>query len=116
MQKPKTNMTSREAAALLLSGGATDDVETAELMDAGKILDPDKLERSYYRRIFGFDLEVIPQPDKHRYLVKDNDLNLSVTCVLTGDVSKDASKLSKACIKLKAKHDAYEAVEEAETV
>ena len=44
--KPPT-MTSREAAALLVSGGTTTDADYANLMAEGKALDPDKLQRAH---------------------------------------------------------------------
>lgn len=104
--KRKPTMTSREAAALLLSGGATDDADLANQMEAGEILDPDALERAYYRRIFGFDLTVTIDPKKHKAIVKDEDLGLVVTTGWSDDNDEvNASKLAKACVKLKAKHE-----------
>jgi hypothetical protein len=102
-------MTSVEAAALLLSGGATTDPDEANLMNDGQLLDPDALERAYYRRLFGFDFEVEIQPDKA--IARDNDLGLKVSCSwIEGDDDG----------KLKAKHDKAvkktEDTQEAETV
>ncbi len=106
MQKRNPSMSSLEAAALILSQGATTDVEQAELMAEGKILDPDALERAYYRRIFGFDMNVEIDEKRHKAYVRDMDLGLLTTCTYTDDDNANAKRLSKACIKLKAMHDA----------
>lgn len=116
MQKPKLTMTSLEAAALISSNGATDDVETANMMANGIILDPDALERAYYRRIFGFDFTIITDEEKHQVIVRDEEFNISVTCALVADTTEQAAKIAKACIKLKAKHAKYLETIEGEVV
>ena len=98
-------MTSTEAAALLLSGGKTTDVEEANLMESGQLLDPDALERAYYRRIFGFDFTTYMDNDKHKIICRDEDLDITVTGTLASDTDKDAQTLARLCMKLKRLHE-----------
>jgi hypothetical protein len=110
-------MTSLEAAALILSEGKTTDVEQAELMASGKLMDPDALERAYYRRLFGFDVTVLVDEAKHQAIVRDDELGLTVKFSWLEDDTNDgnAKRLSKACIKLMKKHEDYLNTQEAET-
>lgn len=109
MQKPKLTMTSREAAALLVSGGITDDADKANLMAAGQLLDPDKLERAHYRRMLGFDVDIVIQEDKHKAFIKDRETRNQVGIVWKADNNADnAARLAKAVMKLKRMHDALE--------
>lgn len=103
--KPKKlSMTSREAAALYLSGGATTDVYKANLMADGQLLDPEALERAYWRRLFGFDFEVEMRPDKA--IARDKDLGFETTCSwFEADDEGNAKRLAKACVRLKKLHD-----------
>jgi len=103
MQKPKHTMTSREAAALLVSGGTTTDADVANMIADGSILDPDKLTRAHFRRAIGFDFDVVEE--KHRFLVKDKATGQTLTVALTDNNDVNASKLSKAVMKLKRIHD-----------
>ncbi len=105
MPKSKYTMSSTEAGALIVSGGATDDPEQANLMAEGKLLDPDKLERAYYRRLLGFDLSVTPDPDKHHYIVRDDELDIALTAHMSDDDDQSAANIAKACIKIKKLHD-----------
>lgn len=109
MQSPKKpTMTSREAAALLLSGGKTADVEEAELINAGKLIDPDKLVQSHFRRMMGFDFSVTEDKPAHKWIVRDEDHETAVTCAIADDEDKQAALLAKACMKLKKLHDKAE--------
>lgn len=116
MQKPNPRMTSLQASALLLSGGATDDVETAELMDQGKILDPDRLVRAHFRRMIGFDMSVLTDEKNHRMIIRDDELGYRVTCQLEDDYDNQAARVAKACIRLKKLHDAHVPVSGRETL
>lgn len=103
--KQPRGMTSREAAAMMISDGATKDVALAELIADGKALDPDVLTRSHFRRQFGFDFTVEPDPKSLRYIIRDAELGLSVTCGYEADFNNQGARLAKACIKLKKLHD-----------
>jgi hypothetical protein len=113
--KAKTTMSSREAAALILSEGATDDVEEAELLSDGKILDRDKLIQAHFRRQLGFDFTVIREDVEHRYIIRDEELDISVTCPIEPDFNNQGARLAKATMKLKKMHeDALKVAENAE--
>jgi hypothetical protein len=73
-------------------------------MAQGKLLDPDALERSYYRRILGFDCTVKPDLEDNKWLVTDEDLHVTVRTPMDTDDMVNAQRLSRAIIKLKAKH------------
>lgn len=112
----KTTMTSRQAAALISSEGATDDAETAEQMADGKILDPDLLIRAHFRRQLGFDFTVLREDGDHRYIIRDDEMpGVSVTCPIEKDFANAGARLAKAVIKLKKLHDKAVATREAET-
>jgi hypothetical protein len=100
----KPTMTSREVGALIVSEGRTTDADKANLMAQGKLLDPDALERSYYRRILGFDCTVKPDLEDNKWLVTDEDLHVTVRTPMDTDDMVNAQRLSRAIIKLKAKH------------
>lgn len=103
----RKRMTSVQAAALMLSNGKTEDRETAELLDDGKILDPDLLIRSHFRRQLGFDFSVLREDESHRYVIRDDEMpGVSVTCAIEADFDAQASRLAKSVIKLKKLHDA----------
>lgn len=104
-QPKKPTMTSQEAAALLLSGGKTSDVEEANLMDQGKLLDPDALERAYYRRALGFDVDIEYSQAAHKAYVRDLEFGLVVTCPYEDDINGNAQYLARAVMKLKRMHD-----------
>lgn len=108
-QKP--SMSSLQAAALILSEGATDDVETAEMVAEGKILDPDALQRAHFRRMLGFDFTIQPDPDNYKMLIRDDETGITVTCRIEADFNNQAARLAKGCIKLKRLHEAYVAEE-----
>jgi hypothetical protein len=122
-------MTSREAAALYLSDGYTDDAELASMLDAAKkqpellmprgvlpqkdyqppaltIEDADNEERIRLRNAIGFDVEVKIDPIKNRATLKDTELKLYTRCTLSDDADEAAAAMSKAMIRLKTKHDA----------
>ena len=106
--KPPT-MTSREAAALLVSGGTTTDADYANLMAEGKALDPDKLQRAHFRRAIGFDFTVNTYPVSHYFTVTDDETKNVIKGVWLDDDDKgNATRMSKACIKLKKQHDVIE--------
>ena len=109
-------MTSREAGALIASGGKTTDVEQANLMAEGKLLDPEALERAYYRRALGFDFSCEIDPANHAAYARDDELNLSVKIVWTDDDERNSERLAKACMKLKSLHDKQLAIPEGEVV
>jgi len=105
MQKRNIGMTSLEAAALYSSNGATSDVEEANLLAEGKILDPDKLQRAFFRRALGFDFSVITDEKHGKYIIRDDERGGSVTCAIVDDYNNQAAKLAKAIIKLKKLHE-----------
>lgn len=106
MKRPNVSMTSLEAAALILSNGATTDVEQAELIDQGKAVDPDALQRAYFRRQFGFDFDVFINEDKHQIVTEDKLLGIKATATwLADDIEGNAKRMAKACLRLKKLHD-----------
>jgi len=112
----KTGMTSREAAALISSEGATDDAETAELLADGKILDPDLLTRAHFRRQLGFDFTVLRENEEHRFIIRDDEIaGISVTCPIEKEFANQGARLAKAVLKLKKLHDKALKAQEAET-
>lgn len=106
MQKPRTSMTSLQAAALISSQGATDDVELAELMAEGRVLDPDLLTRAAFRRQLGFDFSIVRDDAAHKYIIRDDEIaGIHVTCPIEADFNNAAARLAKAVVKLKKLHD-----------
>lgn len=110
-KRKKPKLTSLEVGALLASEGATDDVEIANAMADGKMLDPDALERAFYRREFGFDFQTYAD-DKHRkWVAKDNELDITVTGKMSSKsdpqeaADDDAQTLARMVMKLKRQHD-----------
>lgn len=105
----KPSMSSLEAGALIVSNGATDDVETANLMAEGKLLDPDMLVKAFYRRELGFDLSVVT--DEKQYIVRDDELGISVTAKKSSNVDpaiaadEDGQTLARAVMRVKRAHD-----------
>ena len=109
-KKPrKPTMSSLEAAALIATDGATDDVQKANMMTSGQLLDEDKLVRAFYRRELGFDLSVVS--DEHQYVVRDDELHLSVTCKKSINIDpakaadEDGQLLARAVMRVKRAHD-----------
>lgn len=112
----KPTMSSLEASALLLSGGQTDDVEQANLIAEGKLLDPDRLIKSHFRRQLGFDCTISHDDTAGKWIVRDDELHITVrTPYSQTDDEANAQHLANACIKLKAKHDKLLNTPEAET-
>lgn len=102
----KHPMTSVQAAALMLSEGRTEDKELAELMDEGKLLDPDLLIRSGIQRAVGFDFTLLREDENDRYVIRDDEMpGISVTCQLEADFNNQAARLAKAVVKLKKMHE-----------
>ena len=117
MQPDKNNLSSTEFAALLVSEGRTTDVTMANALADGYPIDPDQLERAFYRRAIGFDVDIRIDPDSKKAIVTDLELGLKTTCTyLDGDenIDTNAQRLSKAVMKLKKKHDEAQEVEEDE--
>lgn len=105
--KNRPTMTSVEAAALLISEGKTTDPEQASLMQDGKLLDPDNLERAHFRRALGFDFSVLHDDKLGKWIIRDDELGIKVMTPMskTGDQNEDAQHIANACVKLKTKHD-----------
>jgi len=106
----KSDLSSTEFAALLVSEGRTTDVTMANALADGYPIDPDQLERAFYRRALGFDVDIYIDPAKGKAIIKDLELGLTTTCAYLGEETKEnmdanAKRLSKACMKLKKKHD-----------
>lgn len=122
-KKPqKPTMTSREAAALIVSEGSTDDADLANLMVEGKALDPDRLQRSYYRRAVGFDLTTYADEAAHKWIAVDEELNLRVTGAMSENpdpikrTDEDGLTLARMVMRLKRKHDKASDTPEGEVV
>ena len=119
-------MTSREAAALYLSDGQTDDPGLASMMDYAKkqpellipkgyvgmvdyeapklvIDDPDVTDRIALRNALGFDFTVDLQ-DK-RAVVHATGTNLKTIAKLVNDYPTDSAAVSAAVMRLKTKVD-----------
>ena len=125
-------MTSREAAALYLSGGATDDPGLASMLDYAKkqpellipkgyvgmvdyeapklvIDNPDKKERQALRNAIGFDYDVVLQAKRALVttIIEVNGGKLQTTTKLTGDSQTDSLNIAKAVIRLKHMRERY---------
>ncbi len=121
-------LTSREAAALYLSDGKTDDPALASMLDYAKkqpellipkgligetkykpaqlvIEDPDEVERKQLRDAIGFDYKVTIKDKKAT--VRDLETEKMTSCKLTDDYQVNAANLTKAVLRLKNLHDKY---------
>lgn len=106
MHKPKTTMTSLEAAALILSEGKTTDVEQAELMSEGKLLDPDALTRAHFRRMLGFDFSITVDEERHKIIARDDERGYKTSATwVKDDDAGNSRRMAKAAMRLKKLHD-----------
>lgn len=109
-------MTSVEAAAMILSGGRTRDVELANHMANGFDMDMDGLARAGLRRSMGFDFGLKIRPGVPYILVLSREKPYVHTkCKLfEGDLDEYGSitneetikRLVAACVRLKEKREA----------
>lgn len=97
------NITSLEAAALMVSGGQTTDVEEANLIASGQILGMDALQRAHLRRMMGFDFDI----DVHhnRFVITDKQRRYKTSCFYSDLDDKAVKRLVRACLRLKKLHD-----------
>lgn len=112
----KKGMTSVEAAALILSGGATKDAEEAQILASADAFDMDGLQRSHLRRMMGFDFRIKIRPDQHKILVssKDGPKVRTHAKIKDGEIDQYGNiinedlidRLVDACARLKAKWEA----------
>lgn len=112
---PKQGITSVEAAAMILSGGRTRDVELATHMAEGFDMDMDALARAGLRRSMGFDFGLKIRPGVPYILVLSKEKPYVHTkCKLfEGDLDEYGSitnqatidRLVAACVRLKAKRE-----------
>ena len=121
-------MTSREAAALYLSGGATDDPGLASMLDYAKkqpellipkgyvgmvdyeapklvIDDPDANKRRDISKKLGFDFSVELDVDNHKATFKNAEYKLTTRCKLSGSSLVDASNMAAAVLRLQTKYE-----------
>lgn len=106
--KNKPSMSSTEVAALIASEGRTTDVDLANQYAAGQLIDPEALEKAFYRRKMGFDFNVDFYPVRHKAIATDLELGLKTTCTwIEDDDEGNARRMAKMCIKLKKMHDSH---------
>jgi hypothetical protein len=97
-------LTSLEAAALYLSGGATTDPEKAVHYDQGQELQMDALQRAHLRRMMGFNFELKIR-DKKLVVSSAQPPYVSTWCGYPGEMDeKTVDKLVEACLRLKTKY------------
>lgn len=108
------DLTSIEAAALYLSGGATKDIEQAVYYDEGNDLNLDALQRAHLRRMMGFDFEMKIR-DKKIVVYSMVEPYVRTWCGYGGTLDeKSVDKLVDACLRLKLKYEAKLAEEAAD--
>lgn len=108
------DMTSLEAAALILSNGTTTDIEQAAYYDEGTELNLDALQRAHLRRMMGFDFQLKIR-DKKLIVYSTEGPFVRTWCgygVTMGE--KTVEKLVDACLRLKLKYEAKLAEEAAD--
>ena len=124
--KQPHGMTSREAAALYLSGGVTDDPGLASMLDYAKkqpellipkgyvgmidyeapklvIENPDEQERQALRNALGFDFTVDLQAK--RAVIHATGTRLKTIAKLTGSEAVDSANITAAVVRLKVKYE-----------
>lgn len=112
--KPNDEMTSLEAAALILSGGKTTDPNKAELMASGQELDLDDLQKAHLRRMMGFDFRIKLNPNKIHVSSKEEPFVTTWCKVNPGETDKYGhiiqedliDRMVDACLRLKYKYEA----------
>jgi len=101
------DMTSIEAAALILSNGETTDPEQAQLIADGKVFDLDKMKRAHLRRMMGFDFDL---KFTHRkfYVRSKQPPFVTAQASYEGDPWEPEAidKLVGACLTLKNRYEA----------
>ena len=105
----KPTMTSTEAAALILSEGATTDTDKANLIASGQGMDWDALARSGFSKSVGFDFSILEDGKVGRWIVRDDETGLIVTTPIskTANFDEDAKHIANAVLRLKAKHEKH---------
>jgi hypothetical protein len=114
--KPKTGLTSVEAAALYLSNGRTKDPTLAGIIDENRQneLDMDGLQRAHLRRMMGFDFEIQIMSRAILVTAKGKGKLLRTRAKMypgdieAGQITNEAAvdRLVEACVRLKQKHAA----------
>lgn len=104
-QQPNQKMSSLEAAALILSNGATKDIEQAQYYDQGSELQLDSLQRAHLRRLMGFDFQLVMR-DKKMVISSAEAPYVTTWCGYSGVMDEAAvDKLVNACLRLKKKYE-----------
>jgi hypothetical protein len=110
----QTNLTSREAAALILSDGRTSDVAEAELLTSAPSLELDGLQRAHLRRMMGFNFAVKVHGSRILVISKEGPHIITRCNIKSGEMDdygnitseKLIERLVNACVRLKIQWDA----------
>lgn len=105
----RPTMTSTEAAALILSEGATTDVDKANMIASGQGLDFDALARSGFAKTMGFEFSILEDSKTGHWIARDDETGITIRTPMskTASFDEDAQHLANACMRLKDKHDKY---------
>lgn len=96
--KKKMGMTSTEFAALMLSGGHTDNLNKAAAYAKGVDLNMDALQRSHLRRMMGFDFEIQQMPNIILVTSKQKPFARTRCDILEGETDSYGNVISEALI------------------
>jgi hypothetical protein len=112
MKPNKENLSSEEAAALLLSGGQTKNPREAEhIASGGDGLNLDELQRAHLRRLMGFDFSITVR-NKKISVFSTVEPYVTSWCGYNGTMDERAiDKLIVTCLRLKKKYEATKAKE-----